>query len=81
MRTTIDKSGRVVVPREARRLLGLVGGEALDVTVADGRIEFSVAASDMHLEERDGVLVAVPEAPLPELTSAEVRAAIESQRR
>lgn len=81
MRTTIDSSGRVVVPRDARRRLGLVGGEALDVTVVDGRIELHVAPSDMHLEERDGVLVAVPEAPLPELTSETVRAAIESQRR
>ena len=81
MRTTIDRSGRLVIPREARRHLGLVGGETLDVVVTDGRIELELAPTEMHLEEREGVLVAVPETPLPALTGDAVRAAIEAQRR
>lgn len=60
---------------------GLTGGETLEVTVAGGTIELAIAPSEMHLEERDGVLVAVPEEPLPSLTTEAVRGVIESQRR
>ena len=81
MRTTIDRSGRLVVPSEARRQLGLIGGEVLDVRVMNGTLEISVAPTEMHLVEQDGVLVAVPDETLPQLTGEEVRRAIDAQRR
>ena len=81
MRTTVDRSGRLVVPSETRRQLGLIGGEVLDVRVTNGTLEISVAPTDMQLVERDGVLVAVPDDTLPQLTGEEVRRAIDAQRR
>ena len=56
MRTTIDKAGRLVVPRALRDRIGLVAGGEVDIEV-DGaglRIE-PVAGSE--LEEIDGLLI------------------------
>ncbi|MDT5129338.1 MAG: hypothetical protein QOH54_4982 [Mycobacterium sp.] len=55
MRATIDKAGRLVIPKQLRDHLGLQPGE-VEVT-ADGaglRVE---ALADDSLEERDGLLV------------------------
>ncbi|MEX1295122.1 MAG: AbrB/MazE/SpoVT family DNA-binding domain-containing protein [Candidatus Limnocylindrales bacterium] len=81
MRTTIDKAGRIVVPKPMRDELGLRGGDALEITVRDRVIEIDVPLSPIHLEEREGVLVAVPEERLPTLTNEEVRATLERTRR
>jgi AbrB family looped-hinge helix DNA binding protein len=55
MRTTIDKAGRVVVPKSMRDQLGITAGEVeISVDGAAIRIE-SVAADD--LVESDGLLL------------------------
>ena len=61
MRTTIDAAGRIVVPKAIREELALYGGEELEVTAVDGRIEIEVPLTPMHMEERGEVLVAVPD--------------------
>ena len=69
MRTTIDKAGRLVIPKELRERLGLVPGE-VDV-FADGaglRIEL---VSTHHLVERDGHLL-LPSGGAP-MTDDDVR--------
>jgi AbrB family looped-hinge helix DNA binding protein len=81
MRTTIDAAGRVVVPKAIRDELGLTGGQALDIRATEGRIELDIAAAPIRLEERGGVVVAVPEDGLPVLTTDEVREALERTRR
>ena len=81
MRTTIDGAGRIVVPKPLREAIGLNAGQAVEVTALDGRLEITVAPTAMHLESRDGHLVAVPEAELPELTAETVRDALEQIRR
>jgi len=81
MRTTIDGAGRVVIPKPLRDELGLRGGEAIEVTVRDGRVEIEPAPTPMKLVRRKGALVAEPEASLPPLTAAEVREALERARR
>jgi AbrB family looped-hinge helix DNA binding protein len=56
MQSTIDKAGRVVIPKSIRDALGLSGGDPIDILI-DGtaiRIE-PVATSD--LVEVDGYLV------------------------
>lgn len=81
MRTTIDSAGRIVVPKAIRDRLGLRGGEPLDISERDGRIEIQPAATPIRLVESDGELVAVADDPLPTLTDDEVRSAIEQTRR
>jgi len=55
MRTTIDKAGRLVVPKALRDRLGLRAGE-VELT-ADGTALRVEAVSDEAVEERSGRLI------------------------
>jgi AbrB family looped-hinge helix DNA binding protein len=69
MKTTIDKAGRLVIPKELRDRLGLVPGEVDVFTEGAGlRIEL---VSTGHLVERDGYLL-LPSGGAP-LTDDDVR--------
>jgi AbrB family looped-hinge helix DNA binding protein len=81
MKTTIDAAGRVVVPKGIRLRLGLTGGETIEIRERDGVIELEPAATPMTLEDRDGVIVAVPDPPLPRLTDETVRETLERLRK
>ncbi len=82
MRSTIDKAGRVVIPKAMREELGLRGGELLEITSRDGRIEIEPAAPEMVLVERDGFLAAeIPGDDGPPQTADEVREVLERLRR
>lgn len=81
MRTTIDAAGRIVVPKAIREELALYGGQELEVTAVDGRIEIEVPPTPMHLERRGRALVAVPDVPVPPLTDELVRETLEKIRR
>jgi AbrB family looped-hinge helix DNA binding protein len=81
MRATIDRAGRVVIPKDLRERLGLSGGRLLEIRERDGRIEIEAATEPMALERRRGGLVAVPARALPPLTDEIVRATIERTRR
>ena len=72
MRTTIDRAGRVVIPKPLREELGLRGGQD---------IEIEPAPTSMRLVRRKGVLIAEPETSLPPLTAGEVRDTQERVRR
>lgn len=80
MRTTIDASGRLVVPKSLRAALGLRGGEELEIRARDGRLEIEPAPTPMQLERRGAGLVAVPEFDLPVLTEDVVRETLEQTR-
>jgi AbrB family looped-hinge helix DNA binding protein len=81
MRTTIDAAGRIVIPKAIRDEMALYGGQELEVTAVDGRIEIEVPPTPMHLERRGRTLVAVPDVPMPELTDELVRETLEKVRR
>ncbi len=81
MRTTIDSTGRIVVPKALREELALYGGQVLEVMARDGHLEIDVPPTPMRLEERDGVKVAVTEVPLPPLSQNLVRETLERIRR
>ncbi len=81
MQTTIDASGRLVVPAELRRRLGLRGGEVLDLEVRDGRLEVTVAPTTARLVAVEDGWVAEPDRVLPPLTAAQVRSTLEANRR
>ena len=81
MRTTIDRAGRIVVPKALRDELRLEAGQPLEIVAREGRLEIEAPPTAMRLERRGGGLVAVPEEPLPVLTAAEVRDTLEQLRR
>ncbi|MDM4761463.1 AbrB/MazE/SpoVT family DNA-binding domain-containing protein [Galbitalea sp. SE-J8] len=58
MRTTIDKAGRIVVPKSLRDELGLTEGP-VEIVVANAELRVVPLASD-ELVERDGLLTLPP---------------------
>jgi AbrB family looped-hinge helix DNA binding protein len=81
MRTTIDRAGRIVIPRAIRETLGLQGGEAVEIVERDGRIEIDLPSADVRLEKRGRGLVAVADAQLPPLRQELIRETLERTRR
>jgi AbrB family looped-hinge helix DNA binding protein len=68
MKSTIDKAGRVVIPKKIREAAGIEPGMELDVRLCEGRIEIEPAAVPVTLVRRPGgMLVAVPTIPVDTL--------------
>ena len=72
MITTIDKAGRLVVPKAARDAIHLRAGTRVRFRVRDGRIEIEPVPLDVSLERRGSAVVAVPREERSVLTAAEV---------
>jgi len=81
MRTTIDKAGRIVVPKAMRDELGFAGGTELEISLVDGHIEIEPVTSHIRLERQKGRLVAVSDREMPVLTAEQVRDYLEKIRR
>jgi AbrB family looped-hinge helix DNA binding protein len=81
MKTTIDSSGRIVVPKLLRQALNIKPGQTLDIRAGDGRLEIEIAATPMTLKKRGKDVVAVPDVALPALTAEAVRETLEHIRR
>jgi AbrB family looped-hinge helix DNA binding protein len=81
MRTTIDRVGRVVVPKSIRDRLQLRGGDALEVVERDGAIELRPVPVEVQLIDTAEGPVAQPLDELPPLTDELVRETIERGRR
>ncbi len=81
MSSTIDKAGRLVIPKPLRALIGLPDGGEVEVREEDGRLVISPAPVTKRIEERDGMLVCVPDGEVPTLTADTVRQVLESMRR
>lgn len=72
MRTTIDASGRLVIPKEIRRQAGIEPGVPLDVRCRDGRIEIEPVPFPVKFVRDRHFLVAVPEEEVEPLTTEAV---------
>ena len=81
MRASIDRLGRVVVPKPIRDRLQLRGGEALEVEERDGVIELRPAATEVRTVDTPEGPVARPVEELPPLTDELVRDTLEQVRR
>ncbi|MET0600614.1 MAG: AbrB/MazE/SpoVT family DNA-binding domain-containing protein [Baekduia sp.] len=83
MRTTIDRAGRLVVPKALREQLGFAAGTELELAAVDGRLEVAVPSRVGVEEGPHGVrFAAVPAHDAPDrLTAAQVRDLIERGRR
>jgi AbrB family looped-hinge helix DNA binding protein len=77
MRTTIDKAGRLVIPRALRDRVGLAGGGEVELELDGASVRVSpVAGTD--LKDAAGLLV-IPATGAP-LTSEYVRELIDADR-
>lgn len=81
MRTTIDRAGRIVVPKAIRERLTLLDGGDVEISERGGVIE--IVPVPVEVEVVPGADGPVAVAPLgqPPLTDADVFAAIERLRR
>lgn len=57
MQTTIDKAGRVVIPKQVRDELGLRGGEEVDVRTWNGAIEIRRSPREVLIVRGENGLV------------------------
>ncbi|MGH7867800.1 MAG: AbrB/MazE/SpoVT family DNA-binding domain-containing protein [Candidatus Dormibacteraceae bacterium] len=80
MKCRIDKGGRLVLPKRVRDELDLAPGQELNVQVEHGKAVIEPTVASWHVEQRGRVSVLVPDGPVPQLTDAEVREAIEMGR-
>jgi AbrB family looped-hinge helix DNA binding protein len=79
MRTTIDRAGRVVVPKSLRAALRLEGGDEVEITLAGERIELVPAPRQVNLQKgRHGLLTS--DLDLPGQGPDEVREALQRAR-
>jgi AbrB family looped-hinge helix DNA binding protein len=81
MKASIDKLGRVVVPKPIRERLRLSGGELLEVEERDGVIELRPAATEVRVIETPQGPVAEPYEEVAPLTDELVRDVLEQVRR
>lgn len=77
MKTTIDKAGRLVIPRTLRARIGLVDGGEVEVELDGSAIRIE-PVSDGGLREDDGLLV-IPATGTP-LTGVAVRELLDVDR-
>ena len=75
MKTTIDLSGRLVIPKEIRTIAGLEPGIPLEVRWREGVVEIEPVPLPVKLTKRGRLLVAVPEKSTPSLTNEMVKQA------
>lgn len=80
MITTIDRAGRIVVPKPMREALGITARTELEVTVDEGRIVISPVPVAKHLEQGPDGPVIVADDGAPPLTDEAVRLVLESIR-
>lgn len=78
MRTTIDKAGRLVIPRALRSRIGLVGGGEVDLELDGAAIRIEPVAGT-GLVEKDGLLI-IRGSPGTRVTDAMVRELIDADR-
>lgn len=75
METTLDRFGRIVIPKRVRDDLGLHAGSVLEIDEGEGRIVLRARREEPDLVREDGVLVYAGE-PVDDLEQA-----VEAQRR
>jgi AbrB family looped-hinge helix DNA binding protein len=80
MTATIDKAGRVVIPAEVRKRLGLTAGTELDMVVEGFAIRLVRAVAGPQLVRRGKRLIARPRAAEGERMEVDVARLIEEER-
>lgn len=71
----------MVIPKALREELGVHGPSDLELTVAEGRLELTIADVPARVEERKGFPVIVTDRPMEPMSVEEARNAVERVRR
>lgn len=72
MRVTIDRAGRMVVPRALRAQLRIEPGAELDARVEGGELIVRPVGPEVVLVEEDGRLVATTNPPSERMTTGDL---------
>jgi AbrB family looped-hinge helix DNA binding protein len=80
MLATIDKAGRVVIPAEIRKRLGLTAGAALEMMVEGFSIRLVRAVAGPEIVRRGQRLVARPRVAEGERAEVDIARLIEEER-
>ena len=79
--TTMDRAGRIVLPKPIRGMAGLRPGSTLVIRYRDGRIEIEPQARAVRIVRKGRVAVAMPDDGVEEMLEAStVREALGSLR-
>jgi len=80
MVTTIDKAGRIVVPAEIRKRLGLEPGTEIELVIEGFSVRLVRAVPGPELTTRRGRLVARPRVPEGERPEVDIAGLVERER-
>jgi AbrB family looped-hinge helix DNA binding protein len=80
MITTIDRAGRVVIPAEVRKRLGLTAGTELEMMIEGFAIRLVRAVAGPQLVQRGARLIARPQAAEGERAEVDLVRLIEEER-
>jgi AbrB family looped-hinge helix DNA binding protein len=69
MKTTMDRAGRLVIPKDIRRESGIMPGMPLEVRWEKGAIAITPTPLPVKLERKGRLLVAVPTKDTPRLST------------
>jgi AbrB family looped-hinge helix DNA binding protein len=72
MNTTIDRAGRVVVPKAVRDEARLLPGTRIEIRCRNGVVEIEPTPLPVRLRKRGGLTVASPKQPVRSLRAHEV---------
>lgn len=77
MTSTIDKAGRIVIPKAIRDAARLKPGTRVGFRVISGRVEIEPVPLEVTLEQRGPLVVAVPSQQQPVLKASTVERTID----
>ncbi|HZV49483.1 MAG TPA: AbrB/MazE/SpoVT family DNA-binding domain-containing protein [Candidatus Dormibacteraeota bacterium] len=81
MRVTMDRAGRVVLPKPIRDAAGLTAGQEVEVRLVGAVVEIEPVQPPVRVRTRPGRLpVLEVDGEVPLITDADVRAGLEAQR-
>ena len=80
MRSTIDRAGRVVIPKTLRESAGLKPGSELEIAYRDGKVEIEPVRRAVKLVRKSGLLIAVAPRGTPKVTTEQVNQTIRDLR-
>ena len=77
---TIDKAGRIVLPKPVRDKLQLQAGDSLEFEVSGQEVMLRPVRSKMRLRREDGMWVFTTDEPLPENLVEDTMEAVRRER-